>query len=366
MIPAPVLDTDLLEPKQRAARARLRYVQDGVAGIRRRRSGQGFLYVNAAGRPIGDRRTKARIASLAIPPAWTDVWISPLANAHIQATGRDARNRKQYRYHPRWHEISNETKFHKLVIFGLALPQIRKQVEKDLASRVLSKRKVLAAVVRLLDVTGIRVGNEEYARTNGSYGLVTLRDNHVEIEGAKMQFRFRGKSGKFHRIQLRDRRLARIVQQCQDIPGQELFQYLDEDKQQYHPVTSEDVNAYLQETTQQPFTAKDFRTWNATLLVAEQVLRQGPCDTKKRIKEVLSDAARSAAEALGNTVTICKKYYIHPGVVSASNDGTLFAVCGTIRFRRTRWLSKNEQALLQLLSRLSGNQGPSPAPRRVS
>src|SRR5919107_213286 len=272
------------DPVESAESAGLRYVSDTMPGIRRKRSGSGFSYVGPDGKAVKDPATLARIRSLAIPPAYVDVWICPTANGHIQATGRDARGRKQYRYHPKWRETRDETKFGRILAFSEALPGIRKRVESDLSKPGLSREKVLATVVRLLDCTGIRIGNDEYARSNRSFGLTTLQDRHVEISGSNMRFEFRGKSGKNHSVSLSDRRLAKIVRRCQDIPGEDLFQYVDEDGVR-QTISSGDVNDYLREISGQEFTAKDFRTWAGTLLAIESLRELGVCESESQGKK---------------------------------------------------------------------------------
>jgi DNA topoisomerase-1 len=247
-------------PAQSAKDAGLRYVSDLMPGIRRKRSGKGFRYLDADGKAVRDRETLARIKSLVVPPAWKDVWICANPKGHLQATGRDARGRKQSRYHPQWRAIRDETKYERMLIFGASLPTIRERVEHDLALPGLPRRKILATVVRLMETTFIRVGNDEYARKNHSYGLTTLRNRHVEVEGSKVTFNFQGKSGVRHAIDLQDRRLAKIIRRCQEIPGYELFQYLDNEGE-HHTIDSADVNDYLREISNQDFTAKDFRTW---------------------------------------------------------------------------------------------------------
>src|SRR5690349_13032696 len=255
------------DPMESAQAAGLRYVSDAKPGIRRKRSGKGFTYVGADGRTVRDQATLARIRSLAIPPAYTDVWICPTANGHLQATGRDARGRKQYRYHPRWREVRDEAKYGRMVAFGEALPKIRRQVDRDIARRSLSKARVVATVVRLLDETSIRVGNDEYARENKSFGLTTMQKRHVDVEGARIMFRFRGKGGKLNDVDVRDPRVARVLRRCEELPGQHLFQYVDDDGE-VQDVDSDDVNDYLREVTGDQFTAKDFRTWSGTVLAA--------------------------------------------------------------------------------------------------
>jgi len=287
--PAPPAD-----PVGAARAAGLRYVHDDRPGIRRARSGKAFRYVGPDGRPVRDDDTVKRIRSLAIPPAWTDVWICPLPNGHIQASGRDARGRKQYRYHPRWRQARDETKYHRMVAFGLALPAIRDRVEADLALPGLPRRRVLAAVVRLLETTLIRVGNEEYARANHSFGLTTLHNHHAEVNGATVHFRFRGKSGVRHAVDVCDRRLARLIRQCQDLPGHELFEYVD-DEGRVHEVSSSDVNDYLREPAGDEFTAKDFRTWGGTVLAAEALRACEACERLARRKKNVIAAVEAAA-----------------------------------------------------------------------
>lgn len=300
----------------------LRYTLDDCPGIRRARAGKGFRYLAADGRPVRDEETLGRIRSLVIPPAWTGVWICPQANGHLQATGLDARGRKQYRYHPRWRTARDETKFHRLVAFGRALPRLRARVEADLSLPGLPRAKVLATVVRLLEMTLIRVGNEEYVRANGSFGLTTLRDRHVEVDGAGVHFAFRGKSGVRHRIDVRDRRLARVVRGCRDLPGQELFQYVAEDGTR-HTVNSADVNAYLHEAAGEEFTAKDFRTWAGTMLASRALVELGEFDSQTRAKKNVVAAVEQVAGRLGNTIAVCRKCYIHPAVFEAYLDGSL-------------------------------------------
>ena len=255
------------EPDKAARAAALKYVSDETPGIRRKKSGTGFAYVGPAGKPVRDEATLRRIKSLAIPPAWTEVWICPDSAGHLQATGFDARGRKQYRYHPRFREVREQTKYNKMLAFGQALPKIRKRIERDLKRSGLARERVLAAVVKLLETTLIRVGNDEYAKSNNSFGLTTLQDKHARIKGSKIRFEFKGKSGIDHDIDLADPRLAKIVKQCQDLPGQELFQYLD-DASQVRDITSTDVNQYIREIAGEEFTAKDFRTWAGTVLAA--------------------------------------------------------------------------------------------------
>jgi DNA topoisomerase-1 len=312
----------VVDPIESARMAGLRYVSDHTPGIRRERQGDTFRYLDSNGRVIEDPAELERFKSLGIPPAWEDVWICPKPNGHIQATGRDAKGRKQYRYHPRWRATRDETKYGRMLAFGRALPQIRARVAQDLRRRDLSREKVLATVVRLLETTLIRVGNREYARSNKSYGLTTMRDKHVIVDDAKVTFKFRGKSGKHHSITLNDRRLARIVKRCRDLPGYELFQYIDERGQQ-QTIGSADVNDYLREITGQDFTAKDFRTWAGTVLAAMALRELAPHSSATEAKRNVVRAIEHVAEQLGNTPSICRKCYVHPAVLDAYLDGSL-------------------------------------------
>ena len=300
--------------------AGLRYVSDEQPGFSRQRKGDDFEYFDTKGKPIRDEQRLLRIKRLAIPPAWSDVWICPSPNGHIQATGRDARRRKQYRYHDRWREIRDENKYDRLVNFGKALPKIRRRVKKDLALSGLPREKVLATIVQLLERSFIRVGNEEYARENKSFGLTTMQDRHVDVKGSKLRFRFRGKSGRQHEVDVTDRRIARIVSRLQDLPGQDLFQYVDDDGE-VRDITSQDVNDYLREITGEDFTAKDFRTWAGTVLAAIALSAAGEFETKKQAKANVRDAIGAVAEVLGNTPAICRKCYVHPAVLEAYLKG---------------------------------------------
>lgn len=310
------------DPKLSAKEAGLRYVQDDTPGIQRRRRGRGFTYLKPDGSPLQDPAERARIEALGIPPAWREVWICPSPKGHLQATGRDEKGRKQYRYHDRWQAVRNESKFSRMVAFGLALPRIRAQVDADLRRRGLPREKVLATVVRLLETTLIRVGNAEYARSNKHYGLTTMRDKHVRVEGSMVRFKFEGKSGKKHTIDVRDRQLARIVKHCRDIPGYDLFQYLDETGTR-QTIGSGDVNEYLRAITGQKFTAKDFRTWAGTVRAVATLRACDPCTSESATNRTLARAVREVAEQLGNTPTVCRAYYIHPGALSCFQDGTL-------------------------------------------
>ena len=325
----------LIDPIESARAARLRYVSDAEPGIARARKGESFIYTGPDGKRIRDDETLGRIKSLVIPPAWTDVWISPWPNAHLQATGRDARGRKQYRYHPRWRALRDETKFGRMILFGEALPAIRRAVEEDLKLPGLSRRKVIAAVVRLLELTLIRVGNEEYARSNHSYGLTTLRDRHVEIEGAHVEFRFKGKSGVRHDVELRDRRLARIIRACQEIPGQELFQYIDDDGS-HLAVTSTDINDYLHEIGGEEFTAKDFRTWAGTVHALNALAVCPECESEQERKQRVTDVIADVSSRLGNTPAVCRKCYVHPAVIDAWLEGRLAERLSTLPTRGRR------------------------------
>ena len=312
----------LLDPVEAAKAARLRYVSDREPGFTRRRHKDGFDYFDTQGRPITDEKVLDRIRSLAIPPAYTEVWICRSANGHLQAVGRDARGRKQYRYHPRWRAVRDEAKYGKMLMFGRVLPKIRRRIEEDLGRPGLPREKVLAAIVRLLETTLVRVGNDEYAKSNKSFGLTTLRDRHAKIEGSRIAFDFKGKHGIKHHIDLQDRRLARIVKKCRDIPGQELFQYIGEDGAR-HDVGSHDVNDYLREISGEEITAKDFRTWAATNLAALALRELEAFDTQAKAKKNVVQAVEAVSKLLGNTPTICRKCYIHPAIFDGYLDGSL-------------------------------------------
>lgn len=342
----------MADPVQSSKLAGLRYVSDAKPGITRKKWGKNFRYFDPDGKQIKQEETLRRIKSLAIPPAWTEVWICPNANGHLQATGRDARGRKQSRYHPRWREVRDETKYERMKIFGQALPVIRERVERDLSLPGLPREKVLATIVRLLETTFIRVGNEEYARENKSYGLTTLRDKHVDVHGSKVHFKFKGKSGKLHSIDVNDRQLARIVKKCQDVPGYELFQYIDEEGNP-RSVDSSDVNEYLRSITNEPFTAKDFRTWAGTVLACAVLREFEASETQTQAKKNVVEAIKSVAERLGNTPAVCRKCYVHPAVIESYLSGAMVkAFEGEIKkeFERTpHELHKEELDLLHLL-----------------
>ena len=306
----------------------LRYVRGEGPGISRVRAGKTFRYLDPQGKPIRDEATLARIKSLVIPPAWTNVWICPSPNGHLQAVGRDARGRKQYRYHPEYRKVRDTTKFARMLAFSAALPLIRKQVKKDLELPGLPKAKVLATIVKLLETTCMRVGNEEYAKQNDSYGLTTLKDNHVKVSRTKLRFHFRGKSGQTQDIELNDPRLARIVKRCRDIPGYELFQYEDEDGSHCR-IDSTDVNEYLRTITGDDFTAKDFRTWGGTGWAAMAFGELGPCESETAAKKAVVEVVKTVASKLGNRPATCRKYYVHPAVIEGYMDGTLFNILKT-------------------------------------
>lgn len=341
-----------IDPAKSAELVGLCYVTDTDPGIQRQRVGEEFCYISVNGKRIKSAAELSRIKALIIPPAWTDVWICPLPHGHLQATGRDAKGRKQYRYHAHWRMVRSQTKFNRMIAFGEALPKIRKRTEEDLMLAGLPREKVLATVVRLLEITKIRVGNEEYAQTNESFGLTTMRDRHVDISGAKLQFKFRGKSGVEHEIELSDRRLAKIVKRCQDIPGQELFQYLDEDGQR-QPVGSGDVNAYLHDITGLDFTAKDFRTWSGTALAAQELNELGLSESQTEAKKNVTQAIKDVAQHLGNRPATCRKYYVHPAVVEAYMDGSLFETMQQAsaphKAASPSGLRSEEQAVLKIL-----------------
>ena len=310
----------IVELRKTASRTGLDYVTDAVAGISRRRAGKGWAFYRHDGTRITDSQERLRISSLAIPPAWTDVWICEDPKGHIQATARDARGRKQYRYHTLYREARDHSKFRRMLEFSEVLPAIRGRVERDLGGPELSRRQILAATVRLLDKTLIRVGNDEYAKENRSYGLTTLRKQHVEVEGSVMRFTFRGKSGVQQAFLVTDRRIARIVQRCQDLPGAELFKYLNADGKR-QSITSDHINEYLREASGRNVSAKDFRTWGGTILAAVALRTAGPAPTKREATRNINRAIDAVAERLGNTRTVCRKYYVHPALLHAYLQG---------------------------------------------
>jgi DNA topoisomerase I len=312
----------VVAPEVSARAAGLVHVDGTEPAYSRKRSGRGFTYLDEKGRALTDQEDLARIRHVAIPPAWTEVWICTHANGHLQATGRDARGRKQYRYHERWRVVRDETKFHRMLAFGHALPGVRARTREHLAESGLSRERVLATVVTLLETTLMRVGNDEYARENDSYGLTTLLDDHVEVRGARLRFHFRGKSGKEHAIEVRDRRMVRIIRSLTELPGKELFQYLDEEERRVR-IHSEDVNEYLRIVAGAEFTAKDFRTWAGTKLAVDALAVLGGFDTQTEAKRLINEALDQVAERLGNTRAVCRRSYVHPAVLEAYFGGTL-------------------------------------------
>ncbi|OOE09675.1 DNA topoisomerase [Stutzerimonas degradans] len=324
--------------------AELNYVDDSQPGIRRRRLRGKFAYYTAQGERITDEAQVRRINSLAIPPAYRDVWICADPQGHLQATGRDARGRKQYRYHPRWREIRDSNKYERMLAFGETLPTLRKCLEQDLARSGMPREKVMALVVTLLESTLIRIGNPRYARDNRSYGLTTLRTRHVDIRGTAIRFQFRGKSGVEHQVTLRDRRLARLLRRCLELPGQQLFQYLD-DNGQRRTVGSGDINQYLRDLTGRDFTAKDYRTWAGSALALEH-LRTRQWQTQSEARQQLVETVKQVASQLGNTPTVCRQCYIHPAILQAFTEGEL---ANLKRARQRKWLSRQEVALLTFL-----------------
>ncbi|MEO7166757.1 MAG: DNA topoisomerase IB [Spartobacteria bacterium] len=310
------------DPEEAAEEAGLRYVTDEKPGYTRKRQGKKFIYFDTDGKQIRDETRILRLNRLAVPPAYADVWLCPSPNGHLQATGRDDRGRKQYRYHERWRAERDENKYEKMVIFGKALPKIRRRINRDLKKRGLPREKILATIVQLLERTFIRIGNEEYAKENKSFGLTTMRNRHVAVRGATVRFRFRGKSGQDHDIDTEDRRVARIIKQLQELPGQEVFQYLDE-KGERHGVDSDGVNEYLREITAEDFTAKDFRTWAGTVMAAMALQAQEVFENKSQAKKNVKDAISAVAKVLGNTPAVCRKCYVHPAVLESYLDGNL-------------------------------------------
>lgn len=327
------------------------YATDDVVGIGRRKAGTGFSYRNANGATLKDRTTLQRIRALAIPPAWREVWICPDTNGHLQATGRDEKGRKQYLYHSGFREVRDSVKFAHMLEFAQRLPAIRARVAKDMALAGLPRRKVLATTVHLLETTLIRVGNDDYARQNGSFGLTTLRRRHLQVEGTELRFRFKGKSGKIWRVQLRDRRIARILKACQDLPGQQLLQYQD-DSGAIHDVTSSEVNAYLKDITGAEITAKDFRTWAGTVLTTTALQEFGAFDSVAEGEKNIRSAIKAVAVHLGNTATVCRKCYVHPDVLLAYLDGSLLVA----PHRMESGLTPQEGTVLALLKKRRGKR----------
>jgi DNA topoisomerase I len=342
---------EISSPTLSAEIAGLNYVSDQQPGILRIGNSANHFRYRKAGRVVRDPETLKRIHSLVIPPAWSDVWISPDPNGHIQAVGRDARGRKQYRYHPRWRQTRDSTKYHRMILFGECLPRIRARISRDLSIEELQRNKVLATIVRLLAETSIRVGNEEYSRQNNSFGLTTLRGRHVRISGSKIQFFFRGKGGIHHEISLEDRRMAKIVRRLRDLPGYELFQYVENGET--HSIGSADVNGYIREISGEDFTAKDFRTWNGTVLAADVLHKMEPCASIASRKKNIVRAVEKVADHLGNTVAVCRKCYIHPALLDAYLADTLDR--NLKHGSPIAGLSQNEASVLRFL-RKTGRQ----------
>jgi len=343
------------DPRLLADQAGLRYVSDAMPGITRQRCGTGFSYKDAEGLTIRDRRVRKRLAALVIPPAWTDVWICSDPDGHIQVTGRDDRGRKQYRYHARWREFQDHSKFSRMIVFGMSLRRIRERIEEDLDQRGLPRTRVLAAAVRILDTTPIRVGNDRYLRANGSFGLTTMLERHVEVRQDTVCFRFRGKSGKDHVVGLSDPDVARVIRKCTEIPGEELFRYRLEDGS-HRGIDSEELNEYIQEISGYDFTAKDFRTWAGTVRSITVLRELGPATAPRERKSRAVQAIKFVAADLGNTPATCKAYYIHPGVLDAYERGQLLPLVAEILRDRpsqsAEGLREDEWPVLALLPRL--------------
>lgn len=344
-----VPDQNGIDPRKLARAARLRYVTDGEPGLSRAKRGESFVYLSLRGQPIKSEREVARLEQLAIPPAWQDVWICRWRDGHLQVTGRDDRKRKQYIYHDHWSAAANLAKFSRLRSFGKLLPKLREQIEHDLRQRKLTKRRVLAGILALLDLTGIRIGNEEYVKQNDSYGLTTLRNRHAVFEGNSVELRFKGKSGLAKRMRIDSPPLVRLLRECRELPGSKLFQYED-DAGEVRPLTSIEVNDYLRELTGQPVTAKDFRTWKASSLVAEHLFRAPLANERLRRGEARK-AIAEAAELLGNTKTVCRNYYVHPGLLATYERGELAELLHGLRPREGQALSPGEQVLSCFLRR---------------
>jgi len=339
--------------KEEAQSVGLRYSNDLQAGYVRKKKGDGFVYLDKNGKLIKDKETLERIASIVIPPAWREVWICPYKNGHIQATGRDVRGRKQYRYHAKWRAVRDETKFHHMLLFARALPRIRRRVTKDIKRKDKPLQRVLATIIKLLETTLIRVGNDEYARLNGSYGLTTMRKRHVKIKGSEISFSFRGKSGKKHQISMEDRQVARIVKKCQELPGQELFSYQDE-AGKVHDIGSNDVNNYLKEISGESFTAKDFRTWAGTVMAALALKEFESVTSEVQAKKNIVAAIETVSSLLGNTPSVCRKCYVHPEILNSYLEGnTIETISQRIKpnLPQLRQLHADEAAVFVLLQR---------------
>ena len=339
------------DPKVTAKAVGLRYVSDSTPGYTRKRSGKGWSFYNVEGKLVKDEELIARFTRLVIPPAYTDVWISPYENGHLQFTGIDAAGRKQYRYHTGWNQIRNQSKYHRLQTFASYLPAIREQVDKDLARPNPDHEKVVALVVRLMELTSIRVGNESYQKLYGSFGLTTLQNRHIKIEGSTIRFEFKGKKGVQHKVSLQSRKLARLVKQCRDIPGKELFQYYDEGGER-RSIDSGDINNYLKEITGEDFTAKDFRTWAGSVSALYAFKSVGEFDNVTECRKKIISVIDEVAVALGNTRSVCKKYYVHPSVIKSYEEGTLFKYISELdeeKDVKAAELNQAEKALLTLL-----------------
>jgi len=337
-----------------AVSAGLRYVSDAAEGIRRQKGRGGFRYIGVSGRIIRNDAELKRISALAVPPAWTDVWICPDPRGHIQATGRDAKGRKQYRYHTQWRVCRDETKFDRMAAFAAALPVLRRRANADLARAGLPRDKVIATIVQLLEKSLIRVGNEEYVKQNQSFGLTTLRDKHVKVKGSTLRFEFRGKSGIRHSVDVNDRRLAQVVKQCRELPGQELFQYVDRHGR-VQSIGSGDINRYVRDVTGEDFTAKDFRTWSGTVLAVTALRELRAAGTKAKSEKNVLLAIDAVAGLLGNTRSVCRKSYVHPGIIDAYVDGTMTTVLNrrSKPLRGAAGLRADEVAVVALLKTLS-------------
>lgn len=339
------------DPEEAAEAFGLCYVSDEEPGYRRKRIGQGFTYVDESNNKVDNPKLLERFETLVIPPAWENVWICKKKSGHIQVTGKDTKGRKQYIYHPSWNEARNNNKFAIMINFAESLPLIRERVELDLRKHLLTKEKVAAIIVKLLEYTLIRIGNTEYAKANGSFGLTTLKNKHLDISDNKIRFMFKGKSGKFWEVDVNDRRLVRLIKQCQELPGQHLFQYIDEEGK-YQSISSNDVNLYLKSITDYDFTAKDFRTWGGTVRTAAGLYYAGPCETEKECKKKIIVVIRNVSNALNNTISVCRKYYIHPEILSSYIDGTLFKEMEKTEKRsddKPYGLEKEEACVLNLL-----------------
>ncbi|MEO8456200.1 MAG: DNA topoisomerase IB [Chloroflexota bacterium] len=345
----------LAKPDLAAKAAGLRHISPVIPGIRREKNGESFRYFDQYGKPVKDTETLIRIKHLVIPPVWTDIWISPLSNGHLQAVGRDVKGRKQYRYHNKWRQVRDEAKYGHTIAFARALPAVRRRVQKDIALPGLPRDKVLATVVRLLEMTLIRVGNDEYARDNNSYGLTTMRDRHAKIQGSRVEFSFVGKSGKKHAISVDDKHLAGIVRRCRDIPGYDLFQYYDENGES-HAISSGDVNDYIRSITGQDFTAKDFRTWTGTLLAATALKVFDPFGSQAEAKRNVVAAIEGVSQKLGNTPSVCRKCYVHPDILASYLDGDLPESLVSDDSAKVRGLGAEESVVLAFLERRFSEQ----------